>query len=119
MSSSQTRSVDPRIHEINTKIEQISVEIEKLLDKFGDANSVLINHIGNRVDELDAQVNVYRQQLNELSALGSSKTCSPDELKDYMQHWDALLFDDKRNVVDWLIASIKVFENSFEIVWKI
>ena len=110
---------NPLITEINVKIEQVTAEIEKLLDKISSADGILMDYINKRVAELDAQVKVYRQQISELSPLTNIEKNNISELRDYMQHWDELSYDDKRAVVDQLIAVIKATENSCEITWKI
>ena len=90
-----------------------------MLDKVANADGVLMDYINKRITELDAQANVYRQQLSELSPLENQEKCNVVELRDYMQHWDELSYDDKRAVVDQLIVTIKATENSCEITWKI
>lgn len=119
LSNPQILQENPKIHEINVKIEQITTEIDKLLDKVANADGVLMGYINKRVMELDSQANVYRQQLSELSPLENRAKCNVAELRDYMQHWDELSYDDKRAVVDQLIVVIKATENSCEITWKI
>lgn len=119
LSIPQKQSENPRIHEITVKIERITEEIDKLLDKIADADSVLMDYINKRIQELDAQANVYHQQLSELSPLENRAKCNIAELKGYMQHWDDLSYDDKRAVVDQLIVVIKATGNSCEITWKI
>lgn len=110
---------NPRVHELNVKIEQITEEIEKLLDKVSSANDVLMDYINRRVKELDAQANTYRQEISELSPLQNSKQCDIEQIRDYMDKWDMLDFDDKRAVVDQLISVIKATQDSAEITWKI
>ena len=112
-------SENPLIAEINVKIEQITAEIEKLLDKVPNADGILMDYINKRVNELDAQVKVYRQQISELSPLTNREKNNIAELRNYMQHWDELSYDDKRAVVDQLIVVIKATEDSCEITWKI
>ena len=119
LSNPQILQESPKIHEINVKIEQITTEIDKLLDKVANADGVLMDYINKRVTELDTQANAYRQQLSELSPLENRAKCNVAELRDYMQHWDELSYDDKRAVVDQLIVVIKATENSCEITWKI
>lgn len=79
---------------------------------------MLMDYINKRVKELDAQINVYRQQISELSPLQNAEKIDTKELKNYMDHWDELTFDDKRNVVDQLIVVIKATMDSCEITWK-
>lgn len=118
--SKQARIADnPKIHEINLKIEQISLEIEKLLDKVADANSTVMEYINGRISKLDAQAEEYRKQLRELSPLENQERSSAGELRDFMDRWEDLSFDDKRSVVDQLIAVIHATEDECKITWKI
>ena len=46
----------------------------------------------------------------------------PDDLesiRDYMEHWDDLSFDDRRSVVDKLILAVNITKENAQIVWKI
>lgn len=110
---------DPEIYEIHVKIERITAEIEKMLDKLPDADGVLTDYINKRVTELDAQANAYRRQLSGLSPPENRANRGAPELRDYMRHWDELSYDDKRAVVDQLIAVISATENRCEITWKV
>ncbi len=109
---------NPKIHELNIKIETLSEEIGKLLDKIADANDVLMDYINKRVKELDAQIKVYRQQISELSPLQNAEKIDTKKLRNYMDHWEELTLDDKRSVVDQMIVVIKATEDSCEITWR-
>lgn len=110
---------DPEIYEIHVKIERITAEIEKMLDKLPDADGVLTDYINKRVTELDAQANAYRRRLSGPSPPENRANRGAPELRDYMRHWDELSYDDKRAVVDQLIAVISATENRCEITWKV
>ncbi len=83
------------------------------------ADDILMEYINKRVSELDAQANVYRQRLAELSPLENESKYNFEKLRDYMQHWEDLSFDDKRAIVDQLIVKIRATEDTCEIIWKI
>ena len=119
LSKPENRPENPKIQEINVKIEQLTIEINKLLDKVANADGILMDYINGRIKELDAKVNAYRQQLSELSPLENSERYDPEQLRNYMDHWDELEFDDKREVVDQLILVIHATEDSCEIKWRI
>lgn len=110
---------NPQIHSLNVKIEQTTEEIEKLMDKVAVADDLLIDYISKRIKELDAKLNAYRKELSEISPLDNSEKYDIDQLRDYMDHWAELEFDDKRTVVDQLISVIKATEDGCEIQWKI
>ena len=118
LAQSQKRPENPQIHEINVKIEQIQQEIDKLLDKVTSANDVLMGYINKKIVELDAQATTYRQKLAELSPLDNTPQTSIKQIKNCMEHWDDLSFDDKRAVVDQLIVKIKITEDTCDIEWK-
>ena len=115
----QEQAENPRIYEISVKLEQITAEIEKLMDKVADADELMMEYINRRIHELDAQANDLRQELKELSPLENQNRCDLTELRGYMSHWEELSFDDKRAVVDQLIARISATEDTCEIEWKI
>lgn len=119
LSKPENRPKNPKIQEINVKIEQITAEINKLLDKAANADAVLMGYINRRIQELDAKIGICRQELSELSPLENNDRCGTEQLKDYMDHWDELEFDDKREVADQLILVIHATEDSCEIKWKI
>lgn len=118
MAAPVVKREDPRVHELNIKIEQGQGEIEKLLDKVSSANDILMEYINKRITELDSQLSAYRQELRELSPLENSLKCDMRQIKNCMEHWDELSFDDKRAVVDQLIVKIKATEDDCEIMWK-
>lgn len=119
LSMPENRPENPKIQEINVKIEQVTIEINKLLDKVANADGILMDYINGRITELDAKINAYRQELSELSPLENSERYNTEQLKNYMDHWDELEFDDKREVVDQLILVIHATEDSCEIKWRI
>ncbi len=115
----QKRQENPHIHELNVRIEQTQQEIDRLLDKVTEANETLMGYINQRIMELDERATAYRQELAELSPLDNTSTTDLKEIKNCMEHWEDLSFDDKRAVVDQIITKIKVTEDTCVIEWKI
>lgn len=113
-----TSCEDPKTHEINVKLEQISEEIKKLIGKVPDANDVLMEYINKRIADLDAQAKAYKKQLAELPPSASDDKTNISRLKGYMAHWNELDFDSKREVVNYFISEIKATKDHYEIVWK-
>ncbi len=109
---------NPAIHELNIKLEQISVEIDSLMDKVSSANSILMGYINKRVSELDAQGKAYKQQLIDITSSTVTPKYNIVELSTCLDHWDELDFDDKRNVVDQLISKVEVTDEFCNIHWK-
>ena len=115
----QKSAENPKIHEINVKLEQIQQEIDSLLDKVASATPVLMEYINKKVEDLDAQAAEYRKQLAELSPLDNAPKTNVKQIQNAMDKWDDLSFDDKRAVVDQLIIVIKVTQTTCDITWKV
>ena len=62
---------------------------------------------------------IPRGDQSNLSPLQNKKQCDIEQIRNYMDKWDMLDFDDKRAVVDQLITVIKATQDSVEITWKI
>ena len=110
---------NPRILELGAQIEQIEAEIEKLLDRVSEADSVLMGYINKKVSELHNQSSELKREMNELEQAIIQPKLNVKQIRNCMQHWEKLEFDDKRAVVDQLIAVIKATENTCEITWKV
>ena len=110
---------NPRIQELGAQIEQIEAEIEKLLDRVSEADSVLMGYINRKVSELHNQSSELKREMNELEQANIQPKLNVKQIRNCMQHWEKLEFDDKRAVVDQLIAVIKATENTCEITWKV
>ena len=113
------RQNNPQIVELGTQIEQIETEIEKLLDRVSEADSVLMGYINKKVSELHNQSSELKREMNELEQAIIQPKLNVKQIRNCMQHWEKLEFDDKRAVVDQLIAVIKATENTCEITWKV
>lgn len=110
---------NPRLLEVNAQIEQLDSEIEKLLARVSEADPILMGYINKKVSELHNQSSELKQERNELEQADSQKKLNVKEIKNCMQLWDKLEFDDKRAVVDQLITVIKATADTCEITWKI
>lgn len=107
----------PRLIELRLKSQTLSDEISSLMEKVASANTVLMEYINERIMALDAERNAIQSEIRELSTVDV-----PDDLetiRDYMDRWDELSFDDRRTVVDNLILAINITKEKTQIVWKI
>lgn len=108
---------NPKLTELRVKEQQISAEIDTLLDKVLQADGALMELLNKRAAELDAQRKEVQRAIRELSVV--EQPTDIRSLKDYLSKWEDLSIDDKRRVVDLLIADVRVTKDSVEIVWKI
>jgi DNA invertase Pin-like site-specific DNA recombinase len=108
---------NPKQTALYVELAQVETEIEKLLDTLSGANATLLNYANRKIEELDAK----RQSLSKAIADISSEAVSPEHIKrisGYLDNWDAISFEDRRNVVDGLISVIHATSDSFKIEWK-
>lgn len=105
--------------ELTGKIEHLDAEIEKLLARVPEADSTLMRYINKRISQLHSQVSELKQERNALAQADGQQTLKAKQIKNFMQQWEALEFDDKRAVVDQLITVIKATESTCEIIWKV
>lgn len=110
-------TLDPRINECKIRLSQIDKEIDNLLKKVTSANSILMNYINERIENLDEE----RLSINEkLISLMDKKTSQGlIKITDYISNWDKITLEDKIIVVDALIKVIHVSSDHIKITWKI
>ena len=111
------RSDNPRLIELRLKNQTLTDEINSIMGKVATANSVLMDYINERIIALDAERNSIQGEIRELSTVDTPSDL--ETIKDFMDQWDDLSFDDRRTVVDKVILAIKVSRDITDIVWKI
>ncbi|MDR2903990.1 MAG: hypothetical protein LBU77_05740 [Clostridiales bacterium] len=98
-----------------TKVES---EIEKLLDTLTGANPTLLSYANRKSEELDASRGALAKQIADMSA----EMVSPErmtKISGYLENWEDVEFEDKRQVVDGMISLIRANSENVEIEWKI
>jgi len=79
---------------------------------------VLLSYVNVKIAELDGRKQELVKQIAELT----TEAISLDQIvqiSDYFDDWDSVAFDDKRRVVDLMIATIAATSDSLNITWKI
>ena len=110
--------VNPKLTVLNVELVGVDAEIEKLLDSLMGASSTLLSYANSKIEELDTR----RQSLVKAIADMKASTLSADyaqSISDYLADWDSVNFDDKRLVVDGLIARIQATSECVSIEWKV
>lgn len=110
---------DPRILELNLKIQRNTEEIESLMEKVAKADDILMEYINKRVRELDSQITSMKSELGELSQLEHSKRCDVKQLRDCLRSWNDLSFDDKREVVNQILIAVSIANGECQFSWRI
>ena len=116
--SSMFSAVNLGLTTLNMELARVEDEIEKLLNTLTGANAVLLSYANSKIEELDTR----RQALTkEISAL-SAETMSPEQIERlsvYLNQWEEIDFEDRRQVADGLISQIRATDEHVSIEWKI
>lgn len=109
----------PELTAAKIELAKVEKEIENFLDVLGSgAGDVLTARINERMENLDARRTQLVQRISQLSI----DEISPDTvntISGFLDCWDDVSFDDKRQVTDALISSIAATSEGLKIVWKI
>jgi len=103
---------------LNVELAEVDNEIEKLLDSLTGANPTLLSYANSKIEALDTK----RQSLMKAIADMRTSTLSPEHAKSisgYLKDWDDVSFEDKRLVMDGLIAKIQATSENVRIEWKV
>lgn len=109
---------NPKLTALHMELAQVEQEIEKLLDTLTGANAILLSYANIRIEEFDR----HRQALVKEIADLTIETVSPEQMEKisgYLDEWDNVRFDDRRQVADGLISRIGATSDKVEIEWKI
>lgn len=116
-SSPDSPKVNPQKKAIENGLSKVEEKISVLMGKLIIANEVLTAYINKRVLELDGQ---KRELLKQLAKCHTAKqNVDTNDIQNYLSKWENLTLDDKRTVVDTLIAVIHATSERVEIKWKI
>ena len=107
---------DSEVTSLKLEISQLESEIQKLLERVADADTVLLKYINEKVSELDERKNSAEERIDILK---QRNDFSVSEIKNHLTMWQELSFDDKRNVADTLINVIYATSDKITIQWKI
>ena len=110
--------ISPKLAAKRLELAQVESEIEKLLDTLTGATPVLLSYANSRIEELDAR----RQNIsNEIAKLSADAVPAEkiESISGYLDDWENVSFEDKRQVVDALITVIRATNEKVEIEWKI
>lgn len=110
--------ISPKLAAKKVELAQVECEIEQLLDTLTGASPVLLSYANSKIEELDAKRQTLSTELAKLNA-DAVPPARLDIISDYLDSWESVSFDDKRQVVDALISVIKATNEKVEIEWKI
>ena len=116
--TAKQETVNPKLTALNMELARVEDEIEKLLNTLTGANAVLLSYANSKIEELDTR----RQALTKEIAALSAETMSPEQIERlsvYLNQWEEIDFEDRRQVADGLISQIRATDEHVSIEWKI
>lgn len=116
--TAKRETVNPKLTALNMELARVEDEIEKLLNTLTGANAVLLSYANSKIEELDTR----RQALTKEIAALSAETMSPEQIERlsvYLNQWEEIDFEDRRQVADGLISQIRATDEHVSIEWKI
>ena len=116
--TAKRETVNPKLTALNMELARVEEEIEKLLNTLTGANAVLLSYANSKIEELDTR----RQALTKEIAALSAETMSPEQIERlsvYLNQWEEIDFEDRRQVADGLISQIRATDEHVSIEWKI
>ena len=116
--TAKRETVNPQLTALNMELARVEDEIEKLLNTLTGANAVLLSYANSKIEELYTR----RQALTKEIAALSAETMSPEQIERlsvYLNQWEEIDFEDRRQVADGLISQIRATDEHVSIEWKI
>ena len=98
------------IEHIKTEIVRIDGEIQKLMDKLADADSVLFDYIQKRVSELHEQKSEFDKKLQTMSR--KHKAIAADPLEEPMKQWNKLSIQEKHDLAAAMIEVVNISDET-------
>ncbi len=101
---------DTETESIKTEIVRIDAEIQKLMDKLADADSVLFDNIQKRVSALHEQKSELEKKMQTMSR--KRKAIDTKPLVEPMSRWDDLTIREKHNLAVAMIDVVLISDET-------
>ena len=109
---------NPKLTAAKVELAQVESDIEKLVDSLIGANATLVKLANRKAEELESRRQSLVMIIADLSA-AEMPSAKLTKIYGHLDDWENTSIDDKRRVVDSLIAVIRATSVSIEIEWKI
>jgi len=110
--------VDPKLTAKQAELARVENEIENLIDSLKSAGSALVSYVNAEIEKLD----IKRRTVSQEIAAMTTDTVSSEQLEaitNYLGDWDNVSLEDKRRVIDGLIAKVHATIDDVRIEWKL
>ncbi len=92
---------------------RVGEEIRALIEKVTDADEVLMGYISEKIRELDAERGRLQEEINAVSA--DKKL----QITEHARMWGEVSFEDRREILDILIETIRIADGQMKICWRV
>lgn len=106
----------PELAALDIEKTKLDTEINSLLERVGEADTVLLRYINEKIAELDLRKSAAEERIHELK---QKNEFSVSEIGNHLTVWEKLSFEDKRRVADTLINVIFASSDKITIKWRI
>jgi len=89
-----------------------------LVESLTTAGATLVTYVNTKIEELDAQRQILTREIAALT-LDTIPPAQMEAISNYLDDWDNVSFEDKQQVLDYLITRIRATSENVEIEWKI
>lgn len=101
------------------RLTQIEEEMNGLLSKVPEADSILMKYINERVLVLDAERNALQEEIVMTGSADTGTAGDRERLNGHVKAWETFSFSDRQKVADLLIKVIRIADGKMEITWKL
>lgn len=112
------REENPKRKKIRSRLDETEREIDALMKKLASADDVLTNYINLRVNALDSKRQLLIKELKGAENSDTPEVLDKNKLKEFVDNWEEISFEEKKMVADALITVVKVTESNTKILWK-
>lgn len=120
----QTNTVETtkKINDLKAQIAIKENEIENLIDNLTQAQSAAMKYINQRINKLDNELSLLREELKKESYSGNISGEKIVELNNLLPLWDKIDLEDKKQLASSLIDRIFIEKNDEQLIcditWK-
>ena len=116
LSKDDTPVVNPKINQTKVKIAQIEKDMDELFNQVKGASGTLLKRINEQYNALDNERAALEEELFLLSY--DTPIGDIDKIKDFVDKWEDIEFEDKKLVVDAIIKVVHIGDGDLDITWK-
>jgi DNA invertase Pin-like site-specific DNA recombinase len=99
------------------ELEKVNQQIDNLVDAVATAGASVAKHYNTRIQRLEG---IREKLTNDIikSKISSSKTISVEEFQDFVDSWNSLEFDRKKEIAHLVIKRVNIVDDKIEVIFN-